>query len=81
MDNKRTNIWKLVLVIAVAVALLSLFSLSGLQVNISGDGVPNRPQREPPLEYPWDQAARIIATAAISVLIAIYSWRKITINQ
>jgi len=81
MNTNGINIWKLVLVIAIAVTLLNIFSLSTLQENISGDGVPNRPQREPPIEYPWDQAARIAITAAISFMTAIYSWRKINSNQ
>ena len=77
MNTQSENTWKLVLVIALTVAVLSIFSLSTLQERISGDGVPNRPQKEPPLEYQWDQAARNIITAGISIVIAIYSWRRI----
>ena len=47
MNTQNKNIWKLGLVIALTVALLSLFSLATLQERISGDGVPNRPQKEP----------------------------------
>lgn len=81
MNTQNKNIWKLGLVIALTVALLSLFSLATLQERISGDGVPNRPQKEPPLEYPWDQAARNIIIAVVSVVVAIYSWRRIYSNQ
>ena len=38
---------------------------------------PNRPQKEPPSEYPWDKAVQVIAVVALSAVTAIYSRLKI----
>jgi hypothetical protein len=51
--------------------------MSSLDTNISGDGIPNRPQREPPVEYNWNLAVEIIAVVALSVMTAIYSGIRI----
>jgi hypothetical protein len=59
------------------IGALGLLALGNLDTDISGDGIPNRPQREPPIEYPWDQAVQIIAVVALSAMTAIYSWAKI----
>lgn len=59
------------------ISAFGLFALNNLDTNISGDGIPNKPQREPPIEYPWDQALQIIAIVAFSAITAIYSLVKI----
>jgi hypothetical protein len=59
------------------IGVFGLFTLGNFDTNISGDGIPNRPQKEPPLEYPWDQAVQVIAVVALSVITAIYSGIKI----
>ncbi|MCX6654932.1 MAG: hypothetical protein NTY03_07395 [Candidatus Bathyarchaeota archaeon] len=74
--RKPTN-WRILLLFSLAVAIISLISLAYLQVNISGDGVPNRPQGGPPVEYPWGQAYAIILVAILSAGTAVYSWRRI----
>lgn len=71
------NLWKLLLISSILIVAIGLYSLNNLEANISGDGVPNRPQKEPPLEYPWDQAVQIIVIVALSVITAIYSSVKI----
>ena len=51
MENVPANYWKVVLGVGILVTMLSLISLPTLYGNISGDSIPNRPQREPPIEY------------------------------
>ena len=50
------TLWRILLLFSLVVAIISLISLAYLQVNISGDGIPNRPQGGPPVEYPWARA-------------------------
>lgn len=78
MESRDNKLWKLLLVLSVFVTLLSLSSLPGLYENISGDSIPNRPQREPPIEYRWDTAVSRIIIAIISITVAGYSFRKIS---
>ena len=55
-----------------------LYAFNSLNyLNISGDGVPNRPQKEPPIEYPQDQAVQIIFIVALSAITAVISISKI----
>ena len=68
---------KLLLVSSILIGTFGLFALGNLDTIISGDGIPNRPQREPPIEYPWDKAVQIIAVVALSAVTAIYSGIKI----
>lgn len=78
MNELNSNtFWKLLLVSSILIGIFGLFSLGNLDTNISGDGIPNRPQREPPIEYPWDQAVQIIAVVALSAITTIYSAIKI----
>ena len=76
MDSKTTL--RTLMLASLVVTIVSLISLAYLQVNISGDGVPNRPQGGPPVEYPWGQAYAIIMVAILSAGTAVYSWRRIT---
>jgi len=69
------------LVSSILVVALGLYALNNLEMNISGDGIPNRPQRGPPLEYPWDQAVPIILFVVSSAITAIYSWFKVSRAQ
>ena len=64
MDKPSSRIWKILLVLSALFTTLSLSSLPGLYENISGDSIPNRPQREPPIEYRWDVALSRIFIAA-----------------
>ena len=59
---------------SILVVALGLYTLNNLDVNISGDGIPNRLQREPPVEYPWDQAVPIILVMVLSAITVVYSW-------
>lgn len=68
--------WKLLFISSILIGVLGLFTLSNLDVNISGDGIPNRPQKEPPIKYPWDKAVQSIAVVVISAITAIYSGVK-----
>ena len=65
--------WKLLLVSSILIGALGLFALSNLDTNISGDGIPNKPQSA----RAWDQAVQIIAVVALSAITAIYSGIKI----
>ena len=72
---------RILMLASLVVTIVSLVSLAYLQVDISGDGVPNRPQGGPPVEYPWGQALTIIVVAILSACITIYAWRRITAQQ
>jgi len=69
--------WKIILGVSILITVLSLISLPTLYENISGDSIPNRPQREPPIEYQWDAALSRILIALFSLAISIYSYNKI----
>ena len=69
--------WKIILGVSILITVLSLISLPTLNVNISGDSIPNRPQRKPPIEYQWDAALSRILIALFSLVISIYSYNKI----
>jgi hypothetical protein len=71
------GMWKILLVASILVFLSSLLSLPHLYENISGDSIPNRPQREPPVEYQWDTAMIRVIVALISMTVGIYSLKKI----
>jgi hypothetical protein len=72
------SVWKLLLVTGLLMSAVGLYRLVNLDVDISGDGIPNRPQREPPVEYPWDEAIRIGVMVVLSVALALYSWSRIS---
>jgi hypothetical protein len=72
---------RILMLASLVVTIVSLVSLAYLQVNISGDGVPNRPQGGPPVGYPWGQALTIIVVAILSTCITIYAWRRNTAQQ
>ena len=75
MESK--NGWKMLLGVSVLVLVYSLSSLTNLYENISGDSIPNRPQKEPPIEYQWDVAISRIIIALMSVGVGVYSLNKI----
>ena len=64
--------WKLLLVSSILIGAFGLFALDNLDTNISGDGIPNKPQSV----RAWDQAVQIIAVVVISAITAIYSGIK-----
>ena len=72
------NFWKVLFVSSLCVAIIGLYNLNNLNyVNISGDGIPNLPQKEPPIEYPWNQAIQYMIIVAVSVSMAIFSLYKV----
>lgn len=77
MNSQNRLLWKIMLVISTLVLVFSLISLPGLYENISGDNIPNRPQKEPPIEFRWDLAISRIIIAFISMIVGAYSLRKI----
>ena len=64
---------KILLVSSILIGIFGLFTLGNLDTNISGDGIPNKPQSA----RAWDQAVQIIAVVALSAITAIYSGIKI----
>jgi len=70
---KPYTFWKLILVSSILIGAFGLFTLGNLDANISGDGIPNRPQSV----RAWDQAVQIIAIVALSAIIAGYSGIKV----
>jgi hypothetical protein len=79
MDQPDSRIWQILLVVCALVTVLSLSSLPGLNENVSGDGIPNRPQKEPPIEYRWDIAISRIIIVVVSFTVGIYSLRKMIV--
>ena len=74
---QNITLWRILLLTSLVVTIISLVSLVYLQVNISGDGVPNVSQHGPPIEYPWGQAMNVLFITILSTGIAVYSWRRI----
>jgi len=72
-DLNTHTFWKLFLVSSILIGAFGLFALGNLDTNISGDGIPNKPQSA----RAWDQAVQIITVVALSVITAIYSGIKI----
>ena len=67
------TIWKLLLVSSMLIGAFGLISLGNLDTNISGDGIPNKPQSA----RNWDQAVQILAVVVLSAITAIYSGIRI----
>jgi len=65
--------WKILLVSSILIGALGLFTLGNLDTNISGDGIPNRPQSA----RAWDQAVQIITVVTLSAIAATYSGIKV----
>jgi len=80
MSYHNLGFWRLLFLISLVIAVISLFSLTRLYENISGDNIPNRPQKEPPIVYRWDLAIIRIIVAAISFLIAFYSFKQMKVT-
>jgi hypothetical protein len=72
-DLNSHTFWKILLVSSILIGAFGLFTLGNLDTNISGDGIPNRPQST----RAWDQAVQIITVVALSAITAIYSGIKI----
>ena len=68
--------WKIVLGISIIVLVASIATFPSLTENISGDGVPNRPQREPPIEYQWNSVITRIVLIVLSFGVAVYSYNQ-----
>jgi len=79
MDAVPAKYWKIVLGVGVIMTIFSLMSLPSLYENISGDGIPNRPQKEPPIEYRWDIAISRVTIALISLSISVFAFTRIRI--
>lgn len=77
MDPKNVGVWKTLFVLSTLIILFILGSLPSLYENISGDGIPNRPQGEPPIVYRWDLATQRIILAFVSMTVGAISLRKI----
>lgn len=78
--NSRAGLWRGVLLICILVAFFSLVSLPGLFRDISGDSIPNRPQKGPPIEYQWSAAISRILIAIVSIVLGVYSWNRINMT-
>ena len=74
---KTNDIWRVLLVMSLITSLLGFYSLTTLDTNISGDGVPNRPQKGPPIEYPWDQAIPRFFIVTVSLGLFVFSLVKL----
>lgn len=69
---KPHTFWKLLLVSSILIGAFGLLTLGNLDTNISGDGIPNKPQST----RVWDQAVQIIAVVVLAAVTAIYSGIK-----
>lgn len=72
----RSNPWNVVLGISIILVIVSIATFPPLYHNISGDGVPNRTQREPPIIYQWDSVIQRIIMAVLFAGIAVYSYNQ-----
>ena len=78
--NSRAGLWRGVLLICILVAFFSLVSLPSLYRDISGDSIPNRPQKGPPIEYQCSAAISRILIALVSIVLGVYSWNRINMT-
>jgi len=69
--------WKIVLGVCVLALVYNLSTFPNYVSNISGDGIPNRPQKEPPLEYHWDDIIQRVVLLVLSFGFGFYSLNKI----
>ncbi len=51
MEQNNIRIWKIVYAVCLLITLASLISIPYLYEDISGDSVPNRPKRSPPIVF------------------------------
>ena len=72
-ELKLSTFWKILLGSSILIGSLGLLAIDNLDTNISGDGIPNKPQSA----RIWDQATQIIAVVVFSIIIATYSGIKI----
>ncbi|EMR73875.1 hypothetical protein MCGE09_00161 [Thaumarchaeota archaeon SCGC AB-539-E09] len=72
-DINPHTFWKILLVSSILIGAFGLLTLGNINTNISGDGIPNRPQSA----RAWDQAVQIIAVVTLSTIAAIYSGIRI----
>ena len=80
MESNISGLWKYLLVFSILVFVVNLISLPNLVENISGDSIPNRPQGGPPIVYRWDLAVTRIIIAVFSIMVGLFSLKKIRIN-
>jgi hypothetical protein len=74
------NFWKILLGVSVLVLVYSLASFPQVYTNISGDGIPNRPQKELLIENQWDAVFQKIILIALSIGVGLYSFNQIRIR-
>jgi hypothetical protein len=77
MNFQKNRFWIILLIISISLTIYSLFSMTSLREDISGDGIPNRPQKGPPIEFSWGQAIQSIIIAIVSISISVISWKQI----
>ena len=66
-------LWKLLLVTSILIGASGLLKIGSYETDISGDGIPNRPQSD----RIWDQTVKTMAVVILSAIIAIYSGVKL----
>jgi hypothetical protein len=76
-NSKETTGWKIILILSITLTIISLIAFANLQINIIGDGIPNRTQGWIPPEYPWMKAILSAITTIFFVGTAVYSLRRI----
>ena len=72
-DINPHTFWKILLVSSILIGAFGLLTLGNIDTNISGDGIPNKPQSA----RAWDKAVQIIAVVVLSAITAIYSGIRI----
>ncbi len=74
------NFWKILLGVSVLVLVYSLASFPQVYTNISGDGIPNRPQKELLIENQWAAVFQKIILIVLSIGVGLYSFNQVRIR-
>jgi hypothetical protein len=69
----HNTFWKLLLVSRLLIIIVGLNTLNNIAVNISSDGILNRPQKESSIDYPHETANQIIILVVLSTTVAFFS--------
>ncbi|MDQ1281309.1 MAG: hypothetical protein QG670_2574 [Thermoproteota archaeon] len=70
------TLWKILLISSILVVIIGLYTFNNLDLSISGDGIPNSPQKVPSTDYPWRQVLSIIVVVGTAAVVAFYSFYK-----
>ena len=74
------TLWKILLGVSILVLVYSLASFPQVYTKISGDGIPNRPQKELLIENQWAAVIQKIVLIVLSIGVGLYSFNQVKIR-